>query len=141
MPPVGSSQRNPYKGAPLRAWVRLRFQSADGSLQELELVADTGNLFAVILSVAEMGRLLRRGGPGTQTNFGPLIGGWLELAMPELGLATDVLGFAGDAVDQAVQASHPDFQGLAGLPLLGMVEYGGDAGTFWLQKPNPAPAA
>jgi hypothetical protein len=59
--------------------------------------------------------------------------------MPELGLATSVLGFASDAVFQAVQADSPDFAGLAGHPFLRMVEYGGDAVSFWLRKPPGTP--
>jgi hypothetical protein len=48
-------QRNPYKGSPPRPWVRLRLEAADGSLQEIELLADTGNPFALIIDQASMG--------------------------------------------------------------------------------------
>jgi len=47
-------QRNPYKGFPGRPWVRLRLLATDGATQELELVADTGNPYAVIIETAQM---------------------------------------------------------------------------------------
>ncbi len=72
-------------------------------------------------------------GPDVDTNFGLLQGGWLQLAMPELGLAQPVLGCASEAVVAAAKADHPDFDGLAGLPLLRLTEYGGDAASFWLR--------
>ena len=80
-----------------------------------------------------MARLKARDGPDLNTNFGLLQGGWLQLAMPELGLTQTVLGYASDAVAAAAAASHPDFQGLAGLPLLRLAEYGGDADWFWIR--------
>jgi len=68
------------------------------------------------------------------TNFGPLPGGWLQLAMPELGLDQLILGYASDSLVAAVQMDHPDFQGVAGMPLLRLVEYGGDADCLWLRS-------
>jgi hypothetical protein len=139
MTPNPFVQHNPYKGTTPRSWVRLRFVAPDGSLHERELVADTGNPFAVILGQADSTLLVQAPAASRNTNFGLLAGGWLELNMPELGLTTAVLGYASDAVFQAVQADSPDFAGLAGLPLLRMVEYGGDAVAFWLRKPAGAP--
>ncbi|MBW3599225.1 MAG: hypothetical protein KY475_18390 [Planctomycetes bacterium] len=46
----------------------------------------------------------------------------------------DVTIFGSDQVFQAPQASSPDFKGLAGLPLLRVLEYGGDHVAFWLRK-------
>jgi hypothetical protein len=77
--------------------------------------------------------------PDVNTNFGLLTGGWLRLAMPDLGLVQDVIGYASDAVAAAAQASSPDFEGLVGLPLLRLVEYGGDATSFWLRLPGGSP--
>jgi hypothetical protein len=100
---------------------------------ELQLLADTGNPCAVIISQQNMARLSVGDGPGVATNFGFLRGGWLQLSMTELGLDQTVFGYAGDAVVRAAIADHPDFQGLAGLPLLRLVEYGGNADSFWLR--------
>ena len=137
MTPAVFEQRNRYKGTPPRPWVRLRFRASDGSTQEMELVADTGNPCAVILSRAKMSQLQHLRGPILNTNFGPLGGGWLRLALPEVGLVQDLLGYASDTVVSATQLSSLDFEGLAGLPLLQLVEYGGDANWFWLR---PAPS-
>lgn len=126
-PAPPSEQRNPYKGSPERPWIRLRLAAADGSTLEREFLADTGNPCALILAQQDMARLKARDGPDMSTNFGPLQGGWIQLAMPELGLTQTVPGYASDAVAATAAASHPDFQGLVGLPLLRLVEYGGDA--------------
>jgi hypothetical protein len=44
-----------------------------------------------------------------------------------------------DAVASSTQASSPEFQGLAGLPLLRLLEYGGDASSFWLRAATATP--
>jgi hypothetical protein len=134
-----SEQRNPYKGSPPRPWVRLRFTAPDGTTQEVELLADTGNPCAVIISQALMARLKLRAAPDVQSNFGLLEGGWLHLTMPELGLDQDVVGFGSDAVGTAAKASSPDFEGLAGLPFFRLLEYGGDADWFWLRPAQSRP--
>jgi hypothetical protein len=59
--------------------------------------------------------------------------------MPELALTNQILGYGSDQVLQAVQRDSADFAGLAGLPFLRMVEYGGDAASFWLRKPTAGP--
>ena len=100
---------------------------------------DTGSPCAVSLGHADPALLLRAVAAGTDSNFGHLTGGWLELAMPELGLTNQVMGFGSDHVLQAVQADSPDFAGLVGLPLLRLVEYGGDRVAFWLRKPAGHP--
>jgi hypothetical protein len=129
-------QRNPYKGTSPRCWVCLRFAAADDSLHERELLADTGCPCALILGQADLALLLRASAAGVDSNFGQLSGGWLELAVPELGLTNQILGFGSDHVLQAVQSDSSDFAGLAGLPLLRLVEYGGDGAAFWLRKPK-----
>ncbi len=139
MSPPPSAQRNPYKGSTPRCWIRLRFAAAAGSLHEREFVADTGSPCAVILGQADLSLLSRASAAGMRTNFGLLTGGWLELHMPELGLTNAILGFGSDTVLQAVQSDHSDFAGLVGLPLLRMVEYGGDAATFWVRKAYGVP--
>lgn len=127
-------QQNPYKGTSPRCWIRLRFAASDGSLHERELVADTGSPCAVILGSTDLALLLRSAAAGMNSNFGPLTGAWLELSMPELGLITPVVGYGSDQVLQAVQRDSVDFAGVAGLPLLRMVEYGGGATSFWVRK-------
>jgi hypothetical protein len=133
MPPNPYLQQNPYKGAKPRCWVRVRFVTPDGSLHERDLVADTGSACAVILGETDLALLLRSAAAGVNSNFGPLTGAWLEVSMPELGLNRQILGYGSDQVLQAVQHDSIDFAGLAGLPLLRMVEYGGDATAFWVR--------
>jgi len=59
--------------------------------------------------------------------------------MPEVGLDQDIMAYASDAVVRAAKASSPDFSGLAGLPLLRMMEYGGDADWFWIRPLHRQP--
>lgn len=132
-------QQNPYKGTSPRCWIRLRFAAADGSIHERELIADTGSPCAVILGQSDLALLLRSAAAGMNSNFGRLSGAWLELAVPELGLTTLVVGYGSDQVLQAVQRDSPDFAGVVGLPLLRMVEYGGDTASFWVQEAPATP--
>ena len=78
--------------------------------------------------------LLRATATGVDSNFGHLTGGWLEVAMPELGLTSQILGYSSDLVFNTVQSDSSDFSGLVGLPLLRMTEYGGDQTGFWVRK-------
>ncbi len=135
--PIG--QQNAYKGSPPRPWVRLRLVASDGATEELELVADTGNPCGIIISQATMVTQRRRAAPKINSNFGPLEGGWLHVNMPEVGLDQDIMAYASDAVVRAAKASSPDFSGLAGLPLLRMMEYGGDADWFWIRPLHRQP--
>jgi hypothetical protein len=137
--PATTEQRNPYKGSPARPWAWVRLTDKDGTAHEAELLADTGNPFPIIISQAAMANLKQKTAPDVDTNFGLLQGGWLHLHMPEFGLDHDVIGYASDAVVTSAQTSSPDFQGLAGLPLLRMFEYGGDAQRFWLRAASGKP--
>jgi hypothetical protein len=139
MTPTTIEQRNSYKGLPPRPWVRLRLTEKDGTPHEFELLADTRNPFAIILSQAAMTRLKLRTAPDVNTNFGVLQGGWVHVHMPELGLNTEVIGYASDDVVSSTQTSSPDFQGLAGLPFLRLLEYGGNADWFWLRATSLSP--
>jgi hypothetical protein len=131
-------QRNAYKGTPSRPWVQLRLLAPDGTVDEIELLADTGNPCAIVIGVAGMARFKRRAAPDMKTNFGLLEGGWLRVRMPEAGLDQELTGFANEVVVAAAKASSTDFEGLAGLPLLRLFEYGGNADQFWLrQTPSP----
>lgn len=130
-------QRNPYRGIPPRAWVRIRLVAGNGTARELELVADTGCPQYVIISLANLAALKYADLPDLTTNFGPLVGGQLYVQMPELGLDLGIVGYGSDVVVSATQSSHADFEGLAGLPLLRLLEYGGNADSFWI-RPLPA---
>lgn len=126
-------QRNAYKGLPLRACVRLHLVAKGGAAHELEFLADTGNPFSVIIGAGRMRQFKRRKGPAVNTNFGMLTGGWVQVTIPELGFERRILAYASDQVVTTAKASCSDFEGLVGLPLLRMVEYGGDADWFWLR--------
>ena len=68
------------------------------------------------------------------SNFGPMLRAWIQLSMPELDLTSDVLGFGSEHVLQTTRSASSEFAGLVGLPLLRLVEYGGDGDRFWLRK-------
>ncbi|HET6882258.1 MAG TPA: hypothetical protein VFI31_18985 [Pirellulales bacterium] len=99
----------------------------------MRLLADTGNPFAIIIGETTMERLRRRAASDVDTNFGILKGFWLRLNMPELGLEQELLAYASDAVAEAAETSDRAFEGLAGLPFLRLLEFGGDADSFWLR--------
>jgi len=124
-----------YKGEPARAWVRLQLVSVDDRVQELEFLVDTGNPCAIIVGTETMQAVRWRDSVSTDSNFGPLEGGWLRIAIPELAFDEKTLGYANDLVVNVVRRSDPGFAGLVGLPLLRMLEYGGDAGRFWIRSP------
>lgn len=132
-------QRNNYKGRIPRASVRIRLAAPDGSIHEREMLADTGSPCAFILGMADQSLLAHSGAAGVNSNFGFLTGGWLELQMPELGLVQPIHGYGSDSVLQAVQRDSSDFSGLVGLPLLRLMEYGGDADCFWLRQAAGGP--
>ena len=126
-------QKNRYKGKPSRPWIRLLLKAQDNTAEELQLLADTGNPCAIVISTTRMAQFKRANGPKMSTNFGLLTGGWLQIVIPELKIDKRVLGYANDAVVAAAKASSPDFEGLAGLPLLQLLEYGGNADWFWIK--------
>jgi hypothetical protein len=132
-------QRNPYKGTPERPWARVCLLDPGGAARELELLVDTGAPCAIILSQTDMAALRHAAAPDVTTNFGLLEGGWLHVAMADLGLDLDLVGYSSDAIVAAARASSPDFQGLVGLPFLRKLEYGGDADWFWLRPAASAP--
>jgi hypothetical protein len=84
-------QRNSYKGSPLRPWFALTLIAADGSTKSIEVLADTGNPCALIVSPRPLDDFNSGLAPGTETNFGPLAGGWLRLQISEVGFEEDVL--------------------------------------------------
>ncbi len=130
-------QRNIYKGQPSRAWLRLQLAADDDQVREFQFLVDTGNPCAIIVDTETMHSLRLRESTSARSNFGPLEGGWLHVAIPELAFDVRTLGYANDSVVNVVKRSDARFAGLVGLPLLRMVEYGGDAGSFWLRSPAP----
>ena len=122
-----------YKGTPPRPWIRLELITPDGETRVLEAVADTGNPLPLIVSSALMFDCCHLGGPGTETNFGRLDGGFLRVRIPETGVDAMIFSYASDQVTDAIQDSSPDFEGLVGLPLLWRLEFGGNADHFWVR--------
>jgi hypothetical protein len=108
---------------------------ADGSgaTSDVDLVADTGNPHGVLLGLSSLRRFRYQVALDTTSNFGPLEGGWLWVTIPQLGFSRSVLAFGSDVVLRHARNSSPDFEGLAGLPLLRMLEFGGDADWFWVR--------
>lgn len=122
-----------YKGTPPRPWIRLDLITPDGETRVVEAVADTGNPLPLIVSSALMFDCCHLGGPGTETNFGRLDGGFLRVRIPETGVDAMIFGYASDQVTDAIQDSSPNFEGLVGLPLLRRLEFGGNADHFWVR--------
>jgi hypothetical protein len=129
-----AEQRNAYLGSTPRPWLRLQFLDAFDTPLELMLVADTGCPHAVIIAQDLLDLLVRMPGRIVESNFGPLNGGWIRLAMPDFGFDHDILAFGNQQVTQAVRADLPTFQGLVGLPLLRLGEFGGNSSEFWFRR-------
>ena len=72
----------------------------------------------------------------SDSNFGLVRGGWLRLAIPEIGFDAQFVGHANDKVVEIVKRSDRRFDGLIGLPFLRMLEYGGDQSFFWVRTPD-----
>lgn len=113
--------------------VHVGLWTRDGGRETLELLADTGNPCAIVISTIAMAKLSFLAAPDINSNFGLLEGGWLRIDMPELSLDQEIIGYASDAVAGATKRSDPAFQGLAGLPFLRLAEFGGDDESFWLR--------
>jgi hypothetical protein len=135
MSPAFVEQRDPYLGTPPRAWLRLRFLDPNDAHVELTLIADTGCPYAVIIDPVVLRQLTRLSARPIVSNFGPMTSGWVRLSMPAFGLDQDVLCHGSSMVGQAVVADDPSFQGLVGLPILQLAEYGGNATDFWFRYP------
>ena len=129
-----SEQRNAFKGNPPRAWIRVRLLGRDGDAVTVELIADTGSPCSVIIAGDALLRLKLAAATGMSTNFGQLNGGWLRVEVPDLQFDGHVIGYGSDAVVEAAARSHTDFSGVAGLPLLRMLSFGGDDNDFWIGK-------
>jgi len=127
-------QRNAYKGSPLRPWATIQLVGKKGRRFHLDLMVDTGSPCALIVSPDTLLGCQYRGAPPKGSNFGLLAGGWIRVVIGDLSLDAKVLAYASDNVVAAAKESHRDFSGLIGLPLLRMVEYGGNADWFWMRQ-------
>src|SRR5207249_11870124 len=126
-------QRNAYKGSPARPWIRLALVSEQGRRREIQAFVDTGSPCALIVSLDVLDEfnfgLLR----AIRTNFGTLESGWLRVQVSEIKFDEEIVGYGGDAVIATARGSHSSFDALAGLPLLRMMQYGGDKSVFWIR--------
>src|SRR5688500_17952074 len=110
-------QHNDYKGRPLRPAIHIRLASAEGQTTELDLLADTGDPYPIVIAEPQLQKFGWGEGVNVLTNFGTLQGGWLQVQIPELRFDAMLFGYASNAVAAAVQRSSSDLVGLAGLPL------------------------
>ncbi len=58
----------------------------------------------------------------------------MRIRMPELGLVEFIQGYSGNDAVTATMHSHFDFQGLIGLPVLRLIECGGNGSDFWIRS-------
>ncbi len=98
------------------------------------MIADIGSPFAVVIGAEHLPDFSFGAGTHVQTNFGFLESAWLHVTMPEFGLDSLILGYGSDEVLDSARSDHPDFAGLAGLPLLRLLEYGGNATEFGIRR-------
>src|SRR5207302_10114679 len=107
-------QQNPYEGNPPRPWISLQIITSDGDVIPAQLLADTGNPYAIIVShkVLELARVEE--GPAFKTNFGLLDGGWIRIVIPELKVDQELMAFANEPAVELARASWPHLDGLAG---------------------------
>ncbi|MFO0802918.1 MAG: hypothetical protein U0791_07320 [Gemmataceae bacterium] len=131
-----SEQRNLYKGRPLRPWLKLRFLERTGQPLEVELLADTGCAQAIVVQQELFERLVIRPTRNIRTNFGDMQGGWIRLHATELGLVELVEAFGCDEMARSAMRSSLDFVGVVGLPVLRLMDYGGNYDSFWIRTPT-----
>jgi hypothetical protein len=133
-----AEQRNAYKGGSPRAWLRLRLVGKN-AVEERDFLVDSGSPFDLIVDVNTMLQFGVTTGQTSSTNFGVLVGGWLQLQIPDVGFDQPVEVFASNAAVNQAKRSCPDFEGLVGLPLLRQFVYGGDADFFWIRPQGATP--
>ena len=112
----------------------MRLATAEGDTREWKLIADIGSPFAIVMGPEYLSEFSFGAGTHVDSNFGFLESACLHLAMPEFGLDSLILGYGSDEVLNSGSADHPDFESLAGLPLLRLLEYGGNANEFWIRR-------
>lgn len=111
----------------------LRLIALDGSARELKLAVDTGSPFMLIISPEPASALNHGKAVRIDTNFGMLDGAWFQLSMPEFEVFETVCGYESEEVVESIKASDPALDGLVGLPVLRLLEYGGNADEFWIR--------
>ena len=112
----------------------MRLATPNGETREWKLIADIGSPFAIVIGADNLADFSFGAGIHVNLNFRFLESAWLHLAMPEFGLDSLILGYGSDEILDSTWADHPDFEGLAGLPLLRLLEYGGNADGFWTRR-------
>jgi hypothetical protein len=127
-------QRNAYEGMPARACMVLRMTTPSGDVRDFKLVVDTACPVSFILGPDEVAEFSFGVAAPVNTNFGMLQGEWFLLAMPELKLDALMVGYASEQAAYAVRLDHSEFAGIAGLPLLRLLEYGGNHSEFWIRR-------
>jgi hypothetical protein len=65
--------------------------------------------------------------------------GVVQIAISEIGLTAFLDAFECPFVEASAKRSHQDFDGLVGLPLLQMTEFGGNNTEFWIKSIAGAP--
>jgi hypothetical protein len=127
-------QRNAYQGSPPRAWICFRLATQDGATRDFKRVVDTACPVSFIIAPDDAPEFTFGIATSVVSNFGHLQGEWFLLAMPEMGLNALMVGYASQEAVDAVRSDHPDFAGLAGLPLLRLLEFGGNQSEFWVRR-------
>ena len=127
-------QRNPYAGVPQRAWVTVRFVALDSTVVQLKLMVDTGCPCSLVVGSEFAAAFQHQHAPDSMSNFGNLAGAWFQIQLADIGLSVRVVGYGSEEVLRASKQSHREFDGLIGLPLLRLCEYGGDRDYFWLRE-------
>lgn len=131
-----SELRQKYRGDTLRPILSLTFRDPAGTRHSIDLLADTGCPYDLILNPEWFDKLVFAGRAGVENNFGVMRAGWLRLDMPEMGLVEVVNGYGSPGVGEALATELPNLAGLVGLPILRLGEYGGDASEFWFRYPT-----
>jgi len=105
-------------------------------------MVDTGSAEGVIVSRAVLEQLVIQPLPPVAVpTWGLLSCGWVQLYMPETGLVELVRGYGNDLIAAAMADEHPEFEGIVGLPVLRLGEYGGNADAFWFRYPPTTPTS
>ena len=128
--------RTPYKGRAPRCWLPVRVVSERGDFLQFHALVDTGCPFALVVTSAVFDEFSYDEAVSIKNNFGWQEGGWFIVEIPEISFRTEIIGYRNDSMVSVAQRSHPSFQGVLGLPILRLGEYGGNKDEFWFQHPH-----
>ena len=131
------NQKHAYLGRTPRPWLELPFRNTAGLVHKLKLIADTGCPQGIILAPKWFDSLVTFHFASIRTNFGVMDGGWLQVFDPDSGFGELIRGYSSGSAAGFAAASHSDFAGIVGLPILRLGEYGGNASEFWFRYPAP----